>query len=64
MEKSFNNKNKGKFNKSARDNRREPVSDEMRELMISGRNAVRELLMGERDIDKIYVSIYNTYKSI
>ncbi len=56
MEKNFNNRNKGKFNKPKRDNHPTPMSDDMRELMISGRNAVRELLMGERDIDKIFVS--------
>lgn len=56
MEKNFNNKNKEKFNKPKRDSQKPPISDEMRELMVSGRNAVRELLMGERDIDKIFVS--------
>lgn len=56
MEKNINNRNKGKFNKPKRDNHPTPINEDMRELMISGRNAVRELLMGERDIDKIFVS--------
>lgn len=31
------------------------VREEINECLVSGRNAVRELLMGERDIDKIFV---------
>ena len=56
MDKKPNNKNKGKFNRNKNDAPRPVITDEERELIISGRNAVRELLMGERDIDKIYVS--------
>ncbi len=56
MEKRHSNRNGGKFNKPKREYGSTPISDEARELIISGRNAVRELLMGERDIDKIYVS--------
>ncbi len=32
-----------------------PEKEEVSECIVSGRNAVRELLVGERDIDKLYV---------
>ena len=38
-----------------RERRPEPVEKEINENMVVGRNAVRELLAGGRDIDKIYV---------
>ena len=30
-------------------------SEEINECLVSGRNAVRELLLGDRDVDKIYI---------
>ena len=45
-------------NKNQQNSRKEDRSarTELNECVVSGRNAVRELLMGERDVDKIYVS--------
>ena len=59
MDKKMAYKHKSGFKKdNSRDNRRfdnqEPI--EVNECVISGRNAVRELLSGGRDVDKIYVS--------
>lgn len=60
MNKNFANKNKGGRSGGAHAGRRGgtlPVySDEISECVVSGRNAVRELLTGERDVDKLYVS--------
>ena len=50
-------KNKGGNNKGF-DRRKKDfstVKEEVSECVVSGRNAVRELLVGERDIDKLYV---------
>ncbi len=49
-QKSFLRKDRPK-----RDFKREEVREEINECLVSGRNAVRELLLGERDIDKIFV---------
>ena len=38
-----------------RQNRRPEQADEVNECLVAGRNAVRELLLGDRDIDKIFV---------
>ncbi|MBR5139750.1 MAG: 23S rRNA (guanosine(2251)-2'-O)-methyltransferase RlmB, partial [Clostridia bacterium] len=58
MEKKQRNFTKGtyknKFNRRP-DSFQNGPAEEINECMISGRNAVRELLMGERDIDKIFV---------
>lgn len=58
MEKKQRNFNKGnynaKFNKKT-DSFHDGSAEEINECTVSGRNAVRELLMGERDIDKIFV---------
>jgi len=53
MEKKSKTFSKSKY----RDNRaaRAEISEEINECLVSGRNAVRELLLGERDIDKIFV---------
>ena len=54
MEKKQKRFSQGNKN-TKRDFRREEPSEEMNECLVSGRNAVRELLLGERDIDKIFV---------
>ena len=41
---------------SRRDEDRERISHELDENVIIGRNAVRELLLGGRDVDKLYVT--------
>lgn len=46
----------GKVSPGAREKRYSDIRDEPNECLVIGRNAVRELLMGERDVDKIYVS--------
>ena len=58
MNKKFNGKERNK-----KISKRPPIGDrtqfantEVSECVVSGRNAVRELLAGDRDIDKIYVS--------
>ena len=61
MDKKFNNKDRNKrFSKRPpnKDNReRSQLADiEVNECVVSGRNAVRELLNGDRDIDKLYVA--------
>ena len=61
MDKKFNNKDRNKrFSKRppTKDNReRSQLADiEVNECVVSGRNAVRELLNGDRDIDKLYVA--------
>lgn len=58
MDNKFNYKNKGKKSKPQLDARKKTFSEPSApsECVISGRNAVRELLAGERDVDKIYVS--------
>ncbi len=59
MEKRLGYKEKkgnGKRPVGRRENRLPSYSDEVSECVVSGRNAVRELLAGERDIDKLYVS--------
>ena len=38
-----------------RQNRRPEQTEEVNECLVAGRNAVRELLLGDRDIDKIFV---------
>ena len=50
-------KNKGGNNKGFDRRKKDfsPVKEEVSECVVSGRNAVRELLVGERDIDKLYV---------
>lgn len=58
MEKKQKNINNGSYkNKFNRKNDSFPngYGAEINECVVSGRNAVRELLMGERDIDKIFV---------
>ena len=52
--KSFS-KDRNNYGKRKADSFREDVREEINECLVSGRNAVRELLMGERDIDKIFV---------
>ena len=68
MKKSYLHKEENKNIKKTFDNRRqsfdksEPsLSDE---CIVTGRNAVRELLLGERDVDKIFVSSGNREGSI
>lgn len=59
MEKKLGYKDKrGKGARPERryENRAAAYPDEVSECVVSGRNAVRELLAGERDIDKLYVS--------
>ena len=58
MDKKFNGKDKNKkFSKRPFTKERTPVANvEVNECVVSGRNAVRELLSGDRDVDKIYVS--------
>ena len=61
MENKYVNKNKKKFEKRNNQDfkpRRtpSPAESEVNECVVSGRNAVRELLLGERDIDKVFVS--------
>ncbi|MBO5945539.1 MAG: 23S rRNA (guanosine(2251)-2'-O)-methyltransferase RlmB [Clostridia bacterium] len=60
MEKKFNRPGKGHSihkNSYKADRRpKEHVAEEVNECVVSGRNAVRELLGADRDVDKIYVS--------
>ena len=52
------NRNYGKDNKYREKQDRKPsfkAEEEVNECLVAGRNAVRELLMGERDVDKIFV---------
>ena len=61
MENKFKNKNgyngyKGNRKPREQRPRREEVDQPVSECDVSGRNAVRELLAAERDIDKIYVT--------
>ena len=58
MDKKFNGKDRNKkFSKSSPLRDKAPISPvEVNECVVSGRNAVRELLNGDRDIDKLYVS--------
>jgi len=49
------NQNTKKNTKTFRKEDRAEIT-EISECVVSGRNAVRELLMGQRDVDKIYVS--------
>ena len=39
-----------------RDNERERFTEELDETVVIGRNAVKELLMGGRDVDKLYIT--------
>ena len=57
MEKKYKSfsKDRNKNSKRGSDSFRENTAEEINECLVSGRNAVRELLMGERDIDKIFV---------
>ena len=54
------NNGKGRdFKKNAaprRDNERERFTEELDETVVIGRNAVKELLMGGRDVDKLYIT--------
>ena len=52
-----NNRARG-FDKRAqhRDNERQDHSQELDETVVIGRNAVKELLMGGRDVDKLYIT--------
>ena len=57
MENKYNNRknnSKNAFNRHKSTNYAENT-EQLSECLVSGRNAVRELLAGERDIDKIYV---------
>ncbi|MBQ8689074.1 MAG: 23S rRNA (guanosine(2251)-2'-O)-methyltransferase RlmB [Clostridia bacterium] len=59
MEKKFgykNNKNKNARRDFHKDKRETHTEAEENNCVVSGRNAVRELLSGDRDVDKIYVS--------
>ena len=58
MDKKFNRKDRksNNFTRSGGAPRTAPVREDVSECVVSGRNAVRELLMGERDVDKLYVS--------
>lgn len=42
-------------NRPKRDFKRDEEREEVNECLVSGRNAVRELLLGDRDIDKVFV---------
>lgn len=57
MEKKYKSFSKDRNNNQGRrkDFSKQPETEEVNECLVSGRNAVRELLMGERDIDKIFV---------
>ena len=46
------------FKKGAprRDNERERFTEELDETVVIGRNAVKELLSGGRDVDKLYIT--------
>ena len=53
------NNGKGRdFKKSAphRDNERQRFTEELDETVVIGRNAVKELLSGGRDVDKLYIT--------
>ena len=58
MNNRFGKGKKPNINRNSRPERKEEGfgAAEVNECIVSGRNAVRELLMGERDVDKIYVS--------
>lgn len=53
-----NNNRAREFDKRAqhRDNERQDHSQELDETVVIGRNAVKELLMGGRDVDKLYIT--------
>ena len=57
MEKKNKSFSKDRNNNGRRraDSFREEVREEINECLVSGRNAVRELLKSDRAIDKIYV---------
>ena len=59
--KNYNRQNPGRgrdFGKGAprRENDRPRFTEELDETVVIGRNAVRELLMGGRDVDKLYIT--------
>ena len=57
MEKDFKNNQKNKYKRNKDFSReKKNFEAEVNECMICGRNAVMELLSGERDVDKIYVA--------
>ena len=58
---NFDRRNNGKgrdFKKGAphRDNERQRFTEELDETVVIGRNAVKELLSGGRDVDKLYIT--------
>ncbi len=55
MEKKIYEKRKEEYRKKDRPNVRPFAEDEISECVVSGRNAVKELLSGGRDVEKIYI---------
>lgn len=53
--KKYGNKNRNKYKNTKPKYQPREESEPLNECLVAGRNAVKELLLGERDIEKIYI---------